>query len=127
MNQNLLDKRSDVADEILQNRFIRRVFSETGKDIDKAQTDFMSSRGFEKAEWFSGRSFNATDNSLDIEVLKIHRFVDMKTITSKAGKHRKKAQPVYNRIIWGHYNNVIRELAFGFTEAVKQELRQLKD
>jgi hypothetical protein len=127
MNQNLLDKRFETANEILQNRFIRRVFTETGKDVDQAQSKFMASRGFENAEWYSGRSFSSTDNSLDMEFLKMHRFVDMKTITGPTGKHNKKNYPIYNRIIWGHYNNVIREMQFGFTDAVKAELSKLGD
>ncbi len=124
---NLLQKRQDNTDDIVKNRFIRQVFSQTGKDIDKAQTDYMTSRGFEQSDWYAGRSFSVTDNALDMTVLKKHRFVDMKTITAKNGKKGKKAHPIYNRIVWGHYNNVIREMAFGFTEAVKSKLREIKD
>jgi hypothetical protein len=60
-------------------------------------------------------------------VLKKHRFVDMKTIQTDKGKKKKKNHPIYNKIIWEHYNNVIRELSFGFTEAAKEELRKLED
>ncbi len=127
MRQNLLHKRSDTADDILQGRFIRRVFTETAKDIEQAQTKQMSARGFENDNWYSGRSFNVTDNSLDAIHLKKHRFVDMRTINGKEGKKPKKNHPIHNRIMWGHYNNVIREMAFGFTEAVKAQLRELGD
>ena len=122
---NNLQKRTDTANAILENRFMRRVLQDTGKDIDQAQTKYMTSRGFDQDKWYSGRSFNTTDNSLDMEVLKVHRFVDMKSRVTKAGKKNKKSHPVYNRIVWGHYNNIIKEMHFGFTEAVKQELRQL--
>ena len=124
---NLTDKRQNNTNDILKNRFVRRVFSDTAKDIDQAQTRFMSSRGFETSNWYSGRSFNVSDNALDLQVLKKHRFVDMKTIQTDKGKKKKKNHPIYNKIIWGHYNNVIRELSFGFTEAAKEELRKLED
>jgi hypothetical protein len=48
---NLTDKRQDNTNDILKNRFVRRVFSDTAKDIDQAQTRFMSSRGFETSNW----------------------------------------------------------------------------
>ena len=51
----------------------------------------------------------------------------MKTIQTDKGKKKKKNHPIYNKIIWEHYNNVIRELSFGFTEAAKEELRKLED
>lgn len=125
MDQNLLQKRQDNVDDIIKGRFIRRTFEETAKDIDTAQVKLMTNRGFRSSEWYSGRSFSVTDNQMDEEVLKVHRFVDMRTITSEKGKHKKKNHPVYNKIIWGHYNNVVREMAFGFTEAVKEQLRTI--
>ena len=128
MRQNLLQKRSDATDDIIKGRYIRKVFIDTAKDIDSSQRKLMESRGFQNDDWFTGRSFNVTDNALEETHLKKHRFVDMKNITSKKeGRHTKKNHPVYNRIIWGHYNNVIREMAFGFTEAVKEQLRTLED
>lgn len=127
MNQNLLEKRQKTQSEILENKFIRRVFTDTAKDIDTAQRQYMSSRGFQHNEWFDKRGFNVQDNNLEISVMKAHRFADMKTIATKKGTHRKKAHPLYNKIIWGHYNNIVREMAYGYTEAVKAELMSLED
>lgn len=126
MSQNR-DPRSENLNDILQNRFVSRVFKDSGKEILTVQEKFMASRGFEHSEWYSGRSFNVSDNALEIEQLKVHRFVDMKTITGPNGKHNKNNHPVYNRIMWGNYNNIIRELKFGFTDAVKAELKTLED
>lgn len=122
----LLDSRQDTSDAILQGRFIRSVSQDTTRDIDQAQRKYMSSRGFEGNDWFSGRSFVATDTGFEYTHLKKHRFVDMKTRNTKNGKVRKKPHPIHNRIIWGHYNNMIKEMHFGFTEAVKQQLRTLE-
>ena len=123
----LAESRENLSQQILERRFIRRVLQDSSKDIDKAQRSYMSGRGFENNDWYSGRSFQVTENELGYTHLKKHRFVDMKTRTSKKGKNRKKSHPVHNKIIWGHYNNVIKELHFGFTNAVKEELRNLQD
>lgn len=122
-----LQNRQNAGDEILKNRFINRVLKEAGTDIDKAQRRYMSSRGFEKQDWYTDRSFTAQGNALDISHLKKHRFVDMRFRNTDKGKKKKGAHPIHNKIIWGHRNNIIRELTVGFTEAVKQKMRELGD
>jgi len=122
-----IQSRENGSDQILEGRFIRRVLQDTAKDIDKAQLKYISGRGFENEDWNSGRGFTVSTDTLEYTHLKKHRFVDMKTRTSSNGKVRKKSHPIHNRIIWGHYNNVIKELHFGFTKAVKEELRNLED
>ena len=123
----LLDTRQQTAEAILQGRFIRSVSQDTAKDIDKAQQKYMSSRGFEGNDWYSGRSFFSFTDGFDYVHLKKHRFVDMKIRMTKNGSSRRKAHPIHNKIIWGHYNNMIKELHFGFTEAVKHQLRNMED
>jgi hypothetical protein len=123
----LIDSRENFSDQILERRFIRKVLQGTSKDIDQAQRKYISGRGFENNDWNSGRSFTVSENELGYTHLKKHRFVDMKSRNTKTGKKRKKSHPIHNRIIWGHYNNVIKELHFGFTNAVKEELRNLGD
>jgi len=123
----LAESRENLSQQILERRFIRRVLKDTSKDIDKGQSKYMSGRGFENNDWYSGRSFQVTENELGYTHLKKHRFNDMKFRTSKKGKNRRKSHPIHNKIIWGHYNNVIKELHFGFTNAVKEELRKLEE
>jgi hypothetical protein len=122
-----IQSRENLSDQILEGRFIRSVLQDTAKDIDKAQRKYISGRGFENEDWNSGRGFMVSTDTLDYTHLKKHRFVDMKTRTTSKGKKRKKSHPIHNRIIWGHYNNVIKELHFGFTNAVKEELRNLEE
>ena len=122
----LIENRENFSDQILERRFIRKVLQGTSKDIDQAQRKYISGRGFENNDWNSSRGFVVTENELGYTHLKKHRFVDMKSRTSKTGKKRKKSHPIHNRIIWGHYNNVIKELHFGFTNAVKEELQNLE-
>ena len=122
----LLSNRSNKSDDVLQGRFVRKVLTETGKDIDQAQSRYMSSRGFSENGW-NDRDFTITDNSLQYSHLKRHRFVDMKTRTVGGVKKSKKSHPIHNRIIYGHYNNLVRELAYGFTEEIKQQLLKMED
>ena len=122
-----IQSRENLSDQILEGRFIRRVLQDTSKDIDQAQRAYISGRGFENNDWNSARGFTVTENEMGYTHLKKHRFVDMKTRTSKKGKNRKKSHPIHNKIIWGHYNNVIKELHFGFTNAIKEELRNLEE
>jgi len=123
----LLDSRQDTSEAILQGRFIRSVSQETVRDIDQAQRKYMSSRGFEKDSWYTGRSFIVTDDGFGYTHLKKHRFVDMKTRNTKNGKVRKKPHPIHNKILWGHYNSMVKQMHFGFTESVKEQLRSLED
>lgn len=122
-----LQSRENLSDQILEGRFIRRVLQDTAKDIDQAQRSYISGRGFENSDWNSGRGFTVTKNELEHTHLKKQRFVDMKTRMTSKGKVRKKSHPIHNKIIWGHYNNVIKELHFGFTNAIKEELRNIEE
>ena len=122
-----IQSRENLSDQILEGRFIRRVLQDTSKEIDQAQRAYISGRGFENNDWNTKRGFTVTENEMGYTHLKKHRFVDMKTRTSKKGKNRKKSHPIHNKIIWGHYNNVIKELHFGFTNAIKEELRNLEE
>ena len=123
----LAQTRDKFSTDIIERRFIKKTLQDVGKDIDKAQRNYMSSRGFENNDWFSDRGFKVSDGEMEYTHLKKHRFVDMKTRTSKSGTKRKKSHPIHNKIIWGHYNNVIKELHFGFTNAVQEELRNLEE
>lgn len=123
----LLDDRQNQND-YLKKRFVKKVLSEAATDINKAQNSYFASRGFNMSNGWNDRTFNVTDNSLDYEHLKIHRFVDMKTLALKDGSKKiKKHHAIHNRIFWGHYNNIIRDLSFGFSEEIKKELRKMED
>lgn len=120
-------KNQEQLDDILKGRFITRVLKEQAKEINQAQVKYINTHGFNNADWITDRNFTVEKSALHYVHSLKHRFVDMKTRNTKEGKKRKKAHPIHNRIIWGHYNNIITQLSFGFTEAVKQELRQLEN
>lgn len=122
---NHLANRTNNTDDILKARFTRSKLAATAKEIESASAKKMS--GFNNAFW-RDRTFSVTDNELNYEHLKVHRFVDMRTRSRKDGtKQPKKSYAIHNRIVMGQYSQLTRELAYGFTQAVKDELRLLKD
>ena len=110
-------------EDILKGRFIQRVFADAAIDINKAQVTYINKAGFKNPNWNSARSFVTSESALNYSQLLKHRFVDMKRIRGK----KRRPHPIYNKIIWGHYNNIIREMAFGFTDAVKEQLKTMQD
>lgn len=124
---NLLSKRKENYDDILKGRFIKKVLTEQGKEILDAQAIEMRDRGFDTMEFYSKRRFVANTDELTITNLTVHRFVDMKTRKTKDGVIRKKSHPIYNRIIYGHLNNIIRQISFGYSDAVIEEMKKLED
>ena len=122
---NVLQERQKRAEEILQGKFIQRKLEETSKEIDRLQTQGMSD--FRSSFW-NNRSFSVSNGKLTYKHDKRHRFVDMKTRMRKDGsKNRKKSRAIHNKIIWGQYNYLTRELAYGYTDAVKAEIQSLGD
>ena len=121
---NVLQERKKRAEEILQGKFIQRKLEETSKEIDRLQTQEMSD--FRSSFW-NNRSFSVSNGKLTYKHDKRHRFVDMKTRMRKDGsKNRKKSRSIHNKIIWGQYNYLTRELAFGYTDAIKAEIQSLE-
>ncbi len=118
----ILDKRKGISEAVIKDRFIREQLEEESKEIDKAQESLMSRRGFRDSSW-TKRSFRIDNNKMEYTHLPRHRFVDMKTRNTKSkGRINKKSHPVHNRILFGHANDIIKRLHYGFTQAVKEEL-----
>ena len=121
---NVLQERQKRAEEILQGKFIQRKLEETSKEIDRLQTQEMSD--FRSSFW-NNRSFSVSNGKLTYKHDKRHRFVDMKTRMRKDGsKNRKKSRSIHNKIIWGQYNYLTKELAYGYTDAIKAEIQSLE-
>jgi hypothetical protein len=123
-----LERRSgSQQNSILEGRFIRTVLREEGDDILKAQSKKMRASGFKSQELFSSRTMSPSDSILTYEHLKRHRFIDMKRRKTKDGSINKKNYAIHNRILYGHANNVVRRLSFGFTEETKAIMRSMVD
>ena len=109
-------------DGLLKDRFIRRTLMEVGEEIDQDMIKRMASFSNETR---SGRDFNTQNTRLNYIHQKKHRFIDMKTRQTKAGVIKKKNYTIHNRVIYGHLNDLIIRLKFGFTDDVKKEMMKL--
>ncbi|WP_154657770.1 hypothetical protein [Flavobacterium subsaxonicum] len=51
----------------------------------------------------------------------------MKFISAGMARHKKRSHPVYNKIIWRHYSNIIREMAYGYIDVIKEAMLSLEE
>lgn len=125
---NLLDKRKKSQEHsILEGRFIRTVLKEEGDNILQEQTKRMNKGKFRTRNFFTDRKINVTDSIMKMDHLAKHRFVDMRRRMTKGGIQRKKSYPIHNRVLYGHANNIVHRIGFGFTEEVVEQMRNLKE
>jgi uncharacterized protein (UPF0335 family) len=104
---------------IIEAKYIDEVLREEAINIKQEQNDVFNDfkeGGFGTIK--SQRAFSVANNTLSHRHLIRQRFIDMKRIKGKG----QKPVPVHNKIIWGHFNNIIFKLAYGFTEDVKQSI-----
>ena len=120
---NIFEKRAG-SESALEKRFIAQVLEEEAKEIAEAQDKIFSR--FKSTDWKNNRSFNVKGTTLEETHLPKHRFVDMKTRNTRAGKIKKRNYPVHNSIMYGHANNIVRGISFGFTEQVKADMKELE-
>ncbi len=81
-----------------------------------------------KSSFWNNREFSVSNGKLTYTHDKKHRYLDMRTRAKKDGtKSRKKSRSIHNKIIWGEYNYLTRELAYGYTDAIKNELKNLEE
>lgn len=123
---NLIELRKDNADHVLKKRFIKRVLTTEGKSIIQAQKDRMRENDFSNPK-FNLLALSVSDFRATFSLLKLHRFVDMKTRNTKNGIIKKKNYPIYNQIVFGHLNNIISEISFGYTDTVIEEMKKLEN
>lgn len=121
----LRTERNDTHRLILENKFIEKTLRAESLEINQDIDLRMSSAGFSSDFW-NDKEMTITGNTLEYRHKKQHRFVDMRTRNTKEGKIRKENHPIHNRVIYGHLNNIARELSFGFTDAAIQELQSLE-
>ncbi len=119
----LLTSRNKTKQAILEGRFISHVLEKNARNIDQEIKKRMNAAAFKSPFW-RDRNFLTNGNVLSYAHLPQHRFVDMKTRQTKNGIIRKKQHAIHNRVLFGHANNIVRELTFGFTKSIKAQLQQ---
>lgn len=115
--------RKQYNEAVIEGRFVQMVLEENAKDLDAAISE--KTAGFNSALW-KDRNFSVKGTTLEYEHRKEFRFNDMKTRKTKSGVINKEHHSIHNKPIFGHLNNIIRELSYGFSESVKQDIYQLQ-
>lgn len=125
---NLRQKRNETSKAILEGRFIRLVLTDESRALDSDIENQMAAGGFQSALW-KDKSFTVIGggNNLEYRHKKAMRFVDMKTRQTSTGKIFKKNHPIHNRKVFGHLNNIARDLSFGFTDAVIEDMKKIEE
>mgnify|MGYP003630849107 CR=1 FL=1 len=125
------------SESLLEQRYIDKILNQEGKAIWKAQKAAISKYGLkrhsgqlqDKLNYVVEGSTDKYSGDLQISFIKYLRFLDMKkkhqSGKTEKGKliKRRRQYHIYNRIIFGHYNEIYTQLAYGFTEEVKAQLR----
>lgn len=123
---NLISRRAENADHILKKRFIKRVLTQEGNSILSEQRKRMQENSFSNSN-FNKTKLDVSDFVASFTFKKLHRLVNIKTRKTKDVIIRKKSYPIYNQVIFGHLNNIISEISFGYTDAVIHEMKKLEN
>ncbi|MCH8491078.1 MAG: hypothetical protein LAT81_14270 [Oceanicaulis sp.] len=116
---------------ILERKYLEKVLREEGKNIIDEQSaiidsyDLIDTRIMRERRGFRFVETENADGTLEISFVKYLRFLDM---TRRMQQHSvqpklRKSLGIYNRIIFGRFNEIQKRLRFGFTEQVKEQLR----
>jgi hypothetical protein len=114
----LLEERKKTAEAIAKGKFVDYTLTQQSRELNADIQQRM--RSFSSAFW-NQRNFSVSGNVLTYTTKKVHRFADMKTRQTKTGIITKKRYQIHNRPIFGHLNDIVRELNVGFTDAIKSK------
>lgn len=107
--------------KIVEQKFIDRMLKEEAHEIFRAQDRIISRHNVTKmVPEITRRRFSVSNNRLTVTHPIRQRFIDMKNIRGQ----RQRSIQIHNKIVYGHFNNIIKKLAFGFTEDVKNMIAQ---
>jgi hypothetical protein len=116
------ENRNREYEAIIEGRFITHVLQKNSEEIDDDITKRVAEFG---SPLWDKRSFGVNANTLTYIHLKQHRFVDMKSRKSLRGKRNKRSHAVHNKPLYGHANEIIRDLTVGLTQAVKDDMMRM--
>jgi hypothetical protein len=119
----LLDERRKTADAIAKGTFVAHVLGEEARELDKDIKGRMNS--FSSSFW-NQRNLAVQNTTLTYTTLLQHRFADMKTRQTATGVIKKERHKIHNAPIYGRLNNIVRELSFGFTDAIKEKFNKIR-
>lgn len=110
-----------------KNQFTSRILLEESKNIDDAQREVMNSAAFSSRLMLNDRRYNINDGTLTYFHRPQHRFTDMSVRNTKAGRIKKIAHPIHNKILFGFANNIVRRLSFEYTSNISKNILKSLD
>lgn len=109
------------ANNIIEQKYIQSVLNQEAESIFTEQKLVVDRSGTSTKDIIlQKRRFAVTGTTLEVEHAIVQRFIDMKYISG----HKRKAIPVHNKVIYNHFNSIINQLAFGFTDSVRALIAQ---
>lgn len=118
-------------DRIIEQRFVEKVLRHQGDRLmrNQGRALYVKAR-FRTGSMENRRSVSVSgDDNLNGELVFRHvnyeRFLDMKRVVQmKNGKTRRKSgYGIHNRFVYGHFLAIAEQLSVGFTESVRNQIR----
>ncbi len=104
---------------IIEQKYIERVLREESTNIMEAQDRLISRhRLTRKIPEITRRRFTVSANRAEFVHPLRQRFIDMRRSRGIKGR----SIPIHNKIIYGHFNDVIGRIAYGFTQDIVNEI-----
>lgn len=106
----------NTTNNIIEQKYIARVLTDEASNMYTAQNRILAKFKPNSTDIIlSKRSFQVQGTTGVFTHAMVQRFVDMKYIRGRS----KLAIPVHNKILYGHFNNIIYRLSFGLTDDIK--------
>lgn len=119
---NLIGERASQNEGMIMAAFQRRILKKHADKISQKQDGAMPNF---KDSSNANRTFEVDDDSLIYRHKGLLRMVEIKRLTIPKGTKkykRAKTYPVHNRIIMGHFGQIGRDLTFGFSDQIRDEI-----
>ena len=122
-----------ITESLIKKKFVVDTMAEGIDSIFARQqqvAEMLGSRSGRLRQWARDRHYTIrttkTSNSISVPLMPYVRFLDMqyRTRRDRIGKFLRKQLALYNRTIWGIiYRQVFPKLRYGFTDEIRQRLR----
>lgn len=122
-----------ITESLIKKKFVVDTMTEGIDTIFARQqqvTEMLGSRSGRLRQWARDRHYTTrvseTSRSISVPLMPYVRFLDMqyRTRRDRVGKFLRKQLALYNRTIWGIiYRQVFPKLRYGFTDEIRQRLR----
>lgn len=109
------------GNNLIKEKYIQRVLKQEATNIVQAQNRVASRYNLSGDNALKQkRSFTVTGTKMEMTHAKHQRFIDMKRLRGR----KQKPVPIHNKVIYGHFNNIINKLAYGLTQDVVNLIAQ---